>query len=604
MSPVKRRADGTGGEWSEQKAVRKRDPKTGNWVKTDQTRTIWKVSRRIPWSHTDAAGVHREGVKVLVAEGSDLRTAHKNLDKRVAGFKEAQNPMAPLREQRATETLDGYFWDSWTHSKRYTDYLPNSARGHLTRMRLHVLPVLGSKRLVDLTRDDIRRLFEKVMPEKVIEKGKSKGKKYGPEQMRDIWKTLHIVLQDAVYDGNIPHNPMEDVRDTDKPKRGASASLLIPDGIVIDLTRTLRKPEWEVEQVRFNLALQTGIRGGEALGITWDRISGVLEGDTRPGRLVVAQQLSRLNIPHGPGCRAGKNGQWACGVQARYCPRHPEPPTPSIEIVPWTKSKKERSVPLTKRMRELLRVQRERQLEWQRKYPGDWERQRFLRADLADLVFTTDKGKPFRPQGDGKRWYELLTAAGHPDFPGSAHKTRHLAISALALQGVSLELIGEIVGHTSEEVTRIYSHIQQSDIERHLEALDERYTVAEAQQEAARLRAAQKAAQDEIDAAKRALEEKYTRWKSAQTGADGAVRFDPRTDIHPPAPLWEAPWLPEDVRAALDQPGVKPGALALFQGDLTMDEIAKYAPMGATDPFAVRHIVNDDIPDDYARAMF
>lgn len=26
-------------------------------MKTDKTRTVWKVSRRIPWSHTDAAGV-------------------------------------------------------------------------------------------------------------------------------------------------------------------------------------------------------------------------------------------------------------------------------------------------------------------------------------------------------------------------------------------------------------------------------------------------------------------------------------------------------------------------------------------------------------------
>jgi integrase len=486
MSPVKRRSDGTGGEWSEQKTVRRRHPETGKWVKTDETRTIWKVSRRIPWTHRDDTGVEREGVKVLVAEGSTPRIAHANLEKRIARFKEVRNPAAPLREQRATETLSEYFWDAWTKSKRHFEYRPNTARGHLTRMRLHVLPVLGDKRLVDLSRDDVRRLFEKVMPEKTIEKGKSKGQKYGPEQTRDIWKTLHIVLQDAVYDGKIPRNPMDDIRDTDKPKRGAATTLLIPDGIVIDLTRTLRRPEWEVEQVRFNLALQTGIRGGEALGITWDRISGVTDGDSRQPRLVISQQLARMDIKHGPGCKSGKDGQWACGVQARYCPRHDAPPTPRIEIVKWTKSKKERSLPLTRRMRELLRTQFERQLEWKRKYPGEWAQQEALRDDLSKLVFTTEKGKPFRPQSDGKRWHELLVAAGHADFDGSAHKTRHLAVSALALQGVSLELIGEIVGHSNAEITRIYRHIQQSDIERHLEALDDHYEAVEAAREAAR----------------------------------------------------------------------------------------------------------------------
>lgn len=603
MSPVKRRADGTGGEWTEQKAIRRRDPETGAWVKTGETRTIWKVSRRVPWVHTDAAGVHREGVKVLVAEGRDHRTAQKNLDKRIAGFKEAQNPAAPLRPQRATETLSGYFWEHWRSSKRYGGYAPNTARAHTTRMRLHVLPVLGDKRLVDITRDDIRYLFEKVMPAKTVEKGKSKGQPYGPEQMRDIWKTCRVVLQDAMYDGKLSRNPMDDVRDTDKPKRGAGSTLVIPDGIVIDLARTLRKPEWEVEQVRFNLALQTGIRGGEALGITWDRITG-LEDNASSGRLVIAQQLARKDITHGPGCKSTSDGRWSCGVQARNCPRHPEPPKPEIVIVPWTKSKKDRSVPLTKRMRELLRTQRQRQIEWQRKHPGEWERQRTLRPDLADLVFTTDRGKPFRPQGDGKRWYELLTAAGHPDFPGSAHKTRHLAISALALEGVSPELIGEIVGHSSAEVTRIYTHIQQADIEKHLEALDERYETAEAQREVLRERASRKAEQDAVAATKRALEEKYDRWRVAHTDADGAVRFDPRTDIHPPAPLWEAAWLPDDVRAVLAHPDVKPGALALFQGDLALAEIARYAPMGATDPAAVRYVIENDIPDDYAQAMF
>lgn len=482
----RKRPAGAGGEWTEQKAVRRRNPETGAWEKTEKTRTIWKVSRSVPWTHTDPAGVTRSGVKSIVAEGSSLAVAYRNLDKRLTTFKEAQDPAAPLREQRATDTLGSYFWSAWTQSKRFKEYKPNSARGHMTRMRLHVLPELGDKRLVDLSRDDVRRLFEKVLPAKTIEKGKSKGQKYGAEQMRDIWKTLHIVLQDAVYDGKVSRNPMEDIRDTDKPKRGAGADLEIPDGIVLDLTQTLRKREWEVEQVRWMLALQTGVRGGEALGLTWNRLSGVLDGDERPGRLVIAQQYSRVDIPHGPGCKAGKSGAWECGKQARYCPMHPVPPVPRYEIVPWTKAKKPRTVPLTKRMRELFRLQHERQAAWRDSNAGEWEQWNNARPDLAELVFTNDFGKPFRPQDDGKRWYQLLAAAGHETFPGSPHKTRHLAVSALALEGVPLSVVGQIVGHASEDITRIYTHIQPSDVERYLEALDSRYDAAEAAREAAR----------------------------------------------------------------------------------------------------------------------
>lgn len=76
-----------------------------------------------------------------------------------------------MREQKVTLTLSDYFWGTWVESKRFKSYVGNSARGHLTRMRLHVLPELGDKRLVDLTRDDIRRLFEKTIPAKTIERG-------------------------------------------------------------------------------------------------------------------------------------------------------------------------------------------------------------------------------------------------------------------------------------------------------------------------------------------------------------------------------------------------------------------------------------------------
>lgn len=219
-----KRPNGAGGEWTEQKPVRRLNPESGRYGPTGETRVIWKVSRTVPWSATDENGVARNGMKSIVAEGRDLATAYRNLDRRIAAFREQQNRTAPMGEQKVTTTLSDYFWSIWVESKRFKAYKGNSARGHLTRMRLHVLPDLGAKRLVDIDRDDIRRLFEKTLPAKTIEKGHQKGRHYGTEQTRDIWKTLHIVLQDAVYDRRVTRNPMEDVRGTPTSRSGPRAA--------------------------------------------------------------------------------------------------------------------------------------------------------------------------------------------------------------------------------------------------------------------------------------------------------------------------------------------------------------------------------------------
>ena len=128
-----KRPNGAGGEWSEQKPVLRRGQATG------ETRTVWKVSRTVPWTATDENGVTRSGTKSIVSEGKDLATAYRNLDRRIAAFREQQNPSAPMREQKVTLTLADYFWNAWVESKRFKAYKGNSARGHLTRMRLLVL---------------------------------------------------------------------------------------------------------------------------------------------------------------------------------------------------------------------------------------------------------------------------------------------------------------------------------------------------------------------------------------------------------------------------------------------------------------------------------
>ncbi|WP_223624101.1 hypothetical protein [Microbacterium sp. EST19A] len=62
--------------------------------------------------------------------------------------------------------------------------------------------------------------------------------------------------------------------------------------------------------------------------------------------------------------------------------------------------------------------------------------------------------------------------------------------------------------------------------------------------------------------------------------------------------------MPNEIAAALGQPGVKPDALQLFTGDLTLEEIARFAPFGATNPLEVRQLIEDNTPDALAQVMW
>lgn len=114
-------------------------------------------------------------------------------------------------------------------------------------------------------------------------------------------------------------------------------------------------------------------------------------------------------------------------------------------------------------------------------------------------MFTDEFGKPFRKQDD----------AGYPHFEGTAHETRHLAVTALMLQNVSIAVIGAIVGHSSEEITRLYTHVNDAAARRELEAMDESYDAEGAARDNARMLADMSMTEEEIERRRTAQRTKY-----------------------------------------------------------------------------------------------
>ncbi len=166
----------------------------------------------------------------------------------------------------------------------------------------------------------------------------------------------------------------------------------------------------------FVLALSTGMREGEVLGLRWSDV------DLDAGILTVAQTIQRID---------GR-------LQA---------------VAPKTeRSRRVLAIPAFAVA--ALQEHHDRQ-EFEKKASGEelWEGQ------THGLVFCTEIGTPIAKENLRRRhWLPLLRRAELPPMP--FHNLRHSAASLLHAQGADLRLIMEVLGHSQIATTaQTYTHI-------------------------------------------------------------------------------------------------------------------------------------------------
>jgi integrase len=120
----------------------------------------------------------------------------------------------------------------------------------------HISPTLGKNLLKNLTPNHVRGLY------------KEKAKTLSPRSVQYIHTTLHKALKQAVMDGLIPRNVTEAVK---SPK-------LVPHEIrplSQDEARTLLQAARGGRlEALYLVALHTGLRQGELLGLRWTDLDG------------------------------------------------------------------------------------------------------------------------------------------------------------------------------------------------------------------------------------------------------------------------------------------------------------------------------------------
>jgi integrase len=265
-------------------------------------------------------------------------------------------------------------------------------------VRIHLKPALGRVKLKALTPAHVRGLYREK-----LEAGSS------ARTVRYIHTTLHKALKQAVMDGLIPRNatevvkPPQQTREEMRPLTPEQAKLLL---------RAAHEAEDRLEAL-YVLAIHTGLRQGELLGLKWDDVD--LEG----GSLQVRRTLTIT-----------KDGP--------------------VFTTPKTAGSR-RSVKLTSKATEALRSHLERQL-------GEIDRVGSLWSENG-LIFASVTGDPLdRRAVTTLKFKPLLKHAGLPEI--RFHDLRHTCATLLLTRNVNPKIVSEMLGHATIAITLdTYSHV-------------------------------------------------------------------------------------------------------------------------------------------------
>lgn len=147
-------------------------------------------------------------------------------------------------------------------------------RSHLDR---RILPVLGQRRLNQIRRGDVQRLVT----------GMARSGDYSPATTRTTYAVVRACLADAVRDGLIPASPCREISQPEKAQRDARP--LTPEqvqAIIAGLPPRYQVAGW--------VAIGTGMRVSEVLGLTVDRITWLPKASIRVDRQLQDGQLVAL----------------------------------------------------------------------------------------------------------------------------------------------------------------------------------------------------------------------------------------------------------------------------------------------------------------------
>ncbi len=292
-----------------------------------------------------------------------------------------------------TELVFGEYLDRWLKDVVKPGKAPTTYAEYEGVIRNHLKPALGTVKLGELSVLHFQDLVSQKMHEG-----------YSPAGVRRLHAVASSALKQAVRWRMIPSSPSEGVvlpRERNESRRKALSAEQV--------RRLFRAADmWRGGKLYpiLVVAVSTGLRQGEILGLWWDDI------DLDRGLLTVRRTIHNAR-DYGP-----------------------------------TKGRRERAVELSGRLVDLLREHRKRQA-----------RERLRASSWADSrhVFTTAEGKPIHRAVLLQSFKRLCKREGLPEI--TFHELRHTCATLLARRNTYPSTVQRILGHRDIKTTLgTYTH--------------------------------------------------------------------------------------------------------------------------------------------------
>lgn len=342
--------------------------------------------------------------------GYDLGTG-KQIQRSITG--KTQKEVAQKLKQAVYELDQGTYQapcrmtvKEWleTWKAEYTgDVKPATAYIYKKNLDMYVSPFLGAVKLEALTAPMVQSLYNRLLkPEKEGDPALS------AKSIRNVHGVFHKALEQAVLVGYIRVNPT----DACKPPKAGKKELSPLDEVHVAAFLTAIKEH--SHEYLYKIAMFTGLREGEILGLTWDCL------DLERGTLLVKQQLRR---------EQQKGGTY---------------------YMDSTKNGKCRVLALAPSVVRLFRCQKLKQNGMRVKAGEMWTEH--------DLVFTNEVGGYLSYRTVYDCFKRLMVKIGSPET--RFHDLRHTYAVLAIKSGDDIKTVQENLGHATAAFTLdVYGHV-------------------------------------------------------------------------------------------------------------------------------------------------